>query len=92
MRNALSPSFLSDPQAPSAGPVAPPTVRSPRDVARLSMLLAADRQAGVEVGETTVAVAAATAAALTTVAWDFRQLGRASGGMASISKALMSSA
>jgi len=48
----LSPSFLSDPDAPSAGPVAPPTVRSLRDVVRLSRLLAADRQEGDGDGET----------------------------------------
>lgn len=57
---------------------------SVRGPARLSMLLAADRHDGVDAGEMT--------AALTTVAWGLKQLGRASGGMASISKALMSSA
>ena len=49
----LSPSFLSDPDAPSAGPVAPPTLMSPRGVERLSMLLAADRQDGEGEGEMT---------------------------------------
>lgn len=48
------------------------------------MLLAAERQEGVEAGEMT--------AALTTVACGLKQLGSASGGMASISSALMSSA
>ena len=48
------------------------------------MLLAADRQEGVEAGEMTEA--------LTTVAWGLKQLGRASGGMASVSRARMSSA
>lgn len=48
-----SPSFLSDPDAPSAGPVAPPTVMSPRGVDRLSMLLAADKQDGEGEGEMT---------------------------------------
>lgn len=48
------------------------------------MLLAADRQDGVEAGEMTEA--------LTTVAWGLKQLGRASGGMASISRARISSA
>lgn len=52
--------------------------------AKLSMLLAADRQEGVEAGEITEA--------LTTVAWGLKQLGRASGGMASINRARMSSA
>lgn len=49
----LSPSFLSDPVAPSAVPEAPPTVMSLRIVFRLSMLLAADRQDGDGVGEMT---------------------------------------
>ena len=48
------------------------------------MLLAADRQEGVDAGE--------MREALTTVAWGLKQVGKASGGMASISKALMSSA
>ena len=50
------PSFLSDPAAPSAGPVAPATVSSLRGPARLSMLLAADRQDGVEAGEMSAAL------------------------------------
>lgn len=54
----LSPSFLSDPDAPSAGPVAPPTVMSLRGVVRLSMLLAADRQDGDGEGEMTTPPAA----------------------------------
>lgn len=41
------------PDAPSAVPVAPPTVRSPMLVVRLSMLLAADRQDGEGEGEMT---------------------------------------
>ncbi len=81
---SLSPSFLSDAVAPSAGPEAPGTASSVRGPARLSMLLAADRQDGVDVGEMTVE--------LTTVAWDLKQLGNASGGMASISSARISSA
>jgi len=52
----LSPSFLSDPVAPSAGPEAPGTASSARGPARLSMLLAADRQEGVEAGEMTEAL------------------------------------
>lgn len=48
------------------------------------MLLAAERQDGVEAGEMTEA--------LTTVAWGLKQVGRASGGIASISRALISSA
>lgn len=70
--------------APSAGPDAPAADSSANGPARLSMLLAADRQDGVEAGEITVA--------LTTVAWGLKQLGRASGGMASISRARISSA
>lgn len=81
---SLSPSFLSDAVAPSAGPEAPGTTSSVRGPARLSMLLAADRQEGVDVGEMTVV--------LTTVAWGLKQLGNASGGMASISSARISSA
>lgn len=81
---SLSPSFLSDPVAPSAGPEAPGTASSARGPARLSMLLAADRQEGVDAGEMTEA--------LTTVAWGLKQLGSASGGMASISSARISSA
>lgn len=50
----------------------------------MSILLAAERQDGVEAGEMT--------AALTTVACGLKQVGSASGGMASISSALMSSA
>lgn len=57
---SLSPSFLSVPAAPSAGPDAPAAESSASGPARLSMLLAADRQDGVEAGEIT--------AALTTVA------------------------
>lgn len=53
-----SPSFLSDPDAPSAGPVAPPAVMSARGVVRLSMLLAADRQDGDGEGEMTTPPAA----------------------------------
>lgn len=48
------------------------------------MLLAAERQEGVEAGE--------MMEALTTVAWGLKQLGRESGGMASIRSARMSSA
>lgn len=48
-----SPSFLSDTDGTSTDPVAPPTVRSPRGVVRLSMLLAADRQDGDGDGEMT---------------------------------------
>lgn len=48
-----SPSFLSEPVAPSAGPVAPATVMSLRGAARLSMLLAADRHEGEGDGEMT---------------------------------------
>lgn len=61
----LSPSFLSDPDAPSAVPVAPATVMSLRGVVRLSMLLAADRQDGDGEGEMTTP---AVAPALTTLA------------------------
>lgn len=66
----LSPSFLSDPDAPSAGPVAPPTVMSLRGVVRLSMLLAADRQDGDGEGEMTTppAAPALTTLELTTLA------------------------
>lgn len=53
---SLSPSFLSAPVAPSAGPDAPDAVSSANGPARLSMLLAADRQDGVEAGEITVAL------------------------------------
>lgn len=75
------------PVAPSAtpeDPAAAAAVRSVSGPARLSILLAADRQDGVEAGEITEA--------LTTVAWGLKQLGRASGGMASIRRARMSSA
>lgn len=76
------------PEAPSATPEAPEALAaaasSVSGPARLSMLLAADRQDGVEAGEMTEA--------LTTVAWGLKQLGRTSGGMASISSARMSSA
>lgn len=75
------------PVAPSATPEAPAPAAAASSVsgpARLSMLLAADRQDGVEAGEMTEA--------LTTVAWGLKQLGRASGGMASISRARISSA
>lgn len=78
----------SEPVAPSATPEEPAeaaaAASSVSGPARLSMLLAADRQDGVEAGLTTEA--------LTTVAWGLKQLGRASGGMASISRARMSSA
>lgn len=60
-----SPSFRSDPDVPSTGPVAPPTVMSPRGAVRLSMLLAADRQDGDGEGEMTMPPAAPV---LTTVA------------------------
>lgn len=68
----LSPSFLSDPDAPSAGPVAPPTLMSPRGVVRLSMLLAADRQDGDGEGEMTTPPAAPvlTTPALT---WEWKR-------------------
>lgn len=85
--NLLSPSLRSVPVAPSATPEDPEVVAAASSVsgpARLSMLLAADRQDGVEAGEMTEA--------LTTVAWGLKQLGRASGGMASISRARISSA
>lgn len=86
--NSLSPSLRSDPVAPSATPDVPAAeaaaASSVKGPARLSMLLAADRQDGVEAGEMTEA--------LTTVAWGLKQLGKASGGMASISRARMSSA
>lgn len=86
--NVLSPSLRSAPVAPSATPEDPGTTAeaasSVSGPARLSMLLAADRQDGVEAGDMTEA--------LTTVAWGLKQLGRASGGMASISRARMSSA
>lgn len=85
--NLLSPSLRSLPEAPSATPDAPAAAAaasSVRGPARLSMLLAADRQDGVEAGEMTEA--------LTTVAWGLKQLGKASGGMASIRRARMSSA
>ena len=89
--HSLSPSLRSEPEAPSATPEAPlppeapaAPARSPSGPDRLSMLLAADRQEGVEAGEMTEA--------LTTVAWGLKQLGRASGGMASVRRARMSSA
>lgn len=77
------------PAAPSATPEVPEeaaaaATSSVRGPARLSMLLAADRQEGVEAGEMTEA--------LTTVACGLKQLGKASGGMASISSARISSA
>lgn len=77
----------SPPAAPSATPEDPAAAAAASSVsgpARLSMLLAADRQDGVEAGEMTEA--------LTTVAWGLKQLGRASGGMASINRARISSA
>ncbi len=79
-----SPSLRSVPEAPSAGPAAPPQAPSLRGPARLSMLEAAERQEGVEAGD--------MRAALSTVACGLKQLGRASGGMASISRARISSA
>lgn len=85
--NLLSPSLRSVPVAPSATPEVPVAAAAASSVsgpARLSILLAADRQDGVEAGEMTEA--------LTTVAWGLKQLGRASGGMASISRARISSA
>lgn len=86
--NLLSPSLRSAPAAPSATPEVPAeeaaAASSASGPARLSMLLAADRHDGVEAGEMTEA--------LTTVAWGLKQLGRASGGMASISRARISSA
>lgn len=86
--NILSPSLRSEPVAPSATPEEPAepaaAASSVSGPAKLSMLLAADRQDGVDAGEMTEA--------LTTVAWGLKQLGSASGGMASISKARMSSA
>lgn len=54
----LSPSFRSDPDAPSATPVAPAAAMSPRGALRLSMLLAADRQDGDGDGEMTTPPAA----------------------------------
>lgn len=46
-----SPSFLSAPAAPSPVLDAPPTASSAKGPVRLSMLLAADRQEGVDAGE-----------------------------------------
>jgi hypothetical protein len=46
-----SPSFLSAPAAPSPALEAPPTARSVNGPVRLSMLLAAERQEGVDAGE-----------------------------------------
>lgn len=57
--NLLSPSLRSVPVAPSAtpeDPVAAAAARSVRGPARLSMLLAAERQEGVEAGEMTEAL------------------------------------
>lgn len=54
----LSPSLRSDPVAPSATPDVPAAAaaNSVRGPAKLSMLLAADRQDGVEAGEMTEAL------------------------------------
>lgn len=82
--NAPSPSFLSVPAAPSPVFDAPPTASSASGPVRLSILLAAERQDGVDAGE--------IREALTTVAWGLKHVGKASGGIASISKALISSA
>lgn len=58
--NSLSPSLRSDPVAPSATPDVPAAeaaaASSVKGPARLSMLLAADRQDGVEAGEMTEAL------------------------------------
>lgn len=69
----LPASFLSEPDAPSAMPVAPAAVMSPRGVVRLSMLLAAERQDGDGDGEMTTPPGAPV---LTTVAltWHRRKV------------------
>lgn len=82
--NAPSPSFLSVPAAPSPAFDGPPTASSASGPVRLSILLAAERQDGVDAGE--------IREALTTVAWGLKHVGKASGGIASISKARISSA